>query len=128
MKRFLKPSIVAVVLCLISPNPVLGQLDTADEISGEQRVALAKKKSRPLDVSGTEAGVSCVYINGYITVEFAQPEGRGRIKVTCVDSGESVSNWFYTITPYSIYVGDAPGVYQIDITTSQNSYEGTLIL
>lgn len=68
------------------------------------------------------------YINGYITVEFAQPEGRGRIKVTCVDSGESVSNWFYTITPYSIYVGDAPGVYQIDITTSQNSYEGTLIL
>ena len=48
--------------------------------------------------------------------------------MTCVDSGESVSNWFYTITPYSIYVGDAPGVYQIDITTSQNSYEGTLIL
>lgn len=126
MKRQTLLLLLALMVAFVSNADVNAEAGTG---SMPRNIIIQKTKgNRPHDTSGSEAGVSCVYLNGYITVEFAQPEGRGRIKVTCVDSGESVSNWFYTITPYSIYVGDTPGVYQIDITTSQNSYEGTLIL
>lgn len=104
-------------------------IDAEDKpTTGPTTIELKKRpQCRPHDAS-SPGEVSCVYLNGYITTEFENPEGRATITVTCLDDGTSASSTFYTITPYSMYVGDVPGVYEITVKTSQNTYTGTLIL
>ena len=82
-------------------------------------------KPRPTDTDENNS-VWCSYANGVITIEFEQVEGRATMTITRLDDATSFTTTFYTMTPYSYYIGSAPASYIINIKTSKQEYEGVL--
>ena len=79
---------------------------------------------RPKDTTAAEDNVSCIYSNGRLTFEFAEPEGRATLAVTRLEDGAVATASFMTWSPYTFTVGTEPGTYQISLSTSRDKYYG----
>jgi len=86
---------------------------------------LKGKKPRPTDV-GEENKVWCTYTNGQITITFEQAEGRATMTLTRTEDATTATTAFYTMTPYTYYIGTAPATYIINVRTNRQEYEGIL--
>lgn len=105
----------------------LGGNDTPSG-SLQTKVKLLSKKIRPNDVGHIGNNVECYYLNGVIYVEFEHSEGMATIDVTRLDDGVNVSDTFQTSAPYAFQLGNTPGCYQIELSTSEDNYIGFLDL
>jgi len=94
-------------------------------VNPNEPIKFKPKNPRPTDV-GEENKVWCTYTNGQITITFEQAEGRATMTITRTEDATTATTAFYTMTPYTYYIGTAPATYIINVRTNRQEYEGLL--
>ncbi|MCI9054412.1 MAG: hypothetical protein HFJ87_04620 [Muribaculaceae bacterium] len=122
MNHKLKILFLALFGLLMLPSP----LCAGDDGGKKEPIKLNpdRPEYKPRDASAYEDNVTCYYMGGMLYFEFAEPEGRATLSITRLDDGATAATSFMTTTGFTYNIGTAPGTYQLNLSTSRNSYFG----
>lgn len=122
-------SVTIIFLLFLIPQTLFCEIVGTKEYPSQTNIPLTSYRIRPKDNSSIDNTIECLYSRGYLYISFTYSEGNATLKITRINDGLSENSTFSTWNPYTHYIGEQQGTYQIDIKTSHDiEYSGFLYI